>query len=175
MLTEDALFSPSAVRFGRIPKREKQRLLDEMQSYMNSLNESASMEMDVSPTSDTPCSPGGALLQPYGGDEKPLKMGAARTNRSPSPAPHTQHGPTSGYHVPSSFPDNESSSNVDKFSFSSKQNQCPVTGHMSTQTFPTNLNNIPTRDFQNQTSCPWKLSGGAKVLVSSYVPPLSLP
>ncbi|XP_054905919.1 nuclear receptor subfamily 1, group D, member 4a [Poeciliopsis prolifica] len=40
--------SRDAVRFGRIPKREKQRLLDEMQSYMNSLNESAAMEMDSS-------------------------------------------------------------------------------------------------------------------------------
>ncbi|XP_038143245.1 nuclear receptor subfamily 1, group D, member 4a isoform X1 [Cyprinodon tularosa] len=38
--------SRDAVRFGRIPKREKQRLLDEMQSYMNSLNESAPMDMD---------------------------------------------------------------------------------------------------------------------------------
>ncbi|XP_043967829.1 nuclear receptor subfamily 1 group D member 1-like isoform X1 [Gambusia affinis] len=40
--------SRDAVRFGRIPKREKQRLLDEMQSYMNSLNESAAMDMDSS-------------------------------------------------------------------------------------------------------------------------------
>ncbi|XP_036448375.1 nuclear receptor subfamily 1, group D, member 4a [Colossoma macropomum] len=45
--------SRDAVRFGRIPKREKQRLLDEMQSYMNSLNESASMNMTSSP----PCEP----------------------------------------------------------------------------------------------------------------------
>uniref|UniRef100_A0A8C4SCF8 Nuclear receptor subfamily 1, group D, member 4b n=1 Tax=Erpetoichthys calabaricus TaxID=27687 RepID=A0A8C4SCF8_ERPCA len=48
--------SRDAVRFGRIPKREKQRLLDEMQSYMNSLNESASMEVESSP--DVPFSPG---------------------------------------------------------------------------------------------------------------------
>ncbi|KAM4563554.1 nuclear receptor subfamily 1, group D, member 4a [Odontesthes bonariensis] len=40
--------SRDAVRFGRIPKREKQRLMDEMQSYMNSLNESAAMDMDSS-------------------------------------------------------------------------------------------------------------------------------
>uniref|UniRef100_A0A667Y9P6 Nuclear receptor subfamily 1, group D, member 4a n=1 Tax=Myripristis murdjan TaxID=586833 RepID=A0A667Y9P6_9TELE len=46
--------SRDAVRFGRIPKREKQRLLDEMQSYMNSLNESAAMDMDSSPVRDTP-------------------------------------------------------------------------------------------------------------------------
>ncbi|MEQ2163847.1 hypothetical protein GOODEAATRI_000267 [Goodea atripinnis] len=45
--------SSLAVRFGRIPKREKQRLLDEMQSYMNSLNESAAMDMDSSVRSST--------------------------------------------------------------------------------------------------------------------------
>ncbi|XP_070766596.1 nuclear receptor subfamily 1, group D, member 4a [Enoplosus armatus] len=49
--------SRDAVRFGRIPKREKQRLLDEMQSYMNSLNESAAMEMDSSSARDAPSSP----------------------------------------------------------------------------------------------------------------------
>ncbi|XP_034551112.1 nuclear receptor subfamily 1, group D, member 4a [Notolabrus celidotus] len=49
--------SRDAVRFGRIPKREKQRLLDEMQSYMNSLNESAAMEMDVTSARETPSSP----------------------------------------------------------------------------------------------------------------------
>lgn len=48
---------PPAVRFGRIPKREKQRLLDEMQSYMNSLNESAAMEMESAVMRDTPAAP----------------------------------------------------------------------------------------------------------------------
>nr|XP_040049836.1 nuclear receptor subfamily 1 group D member 1-like [Gasterosteus aculeatus aculeatus]XP_040049837.1 nuclear receptor subfamily 1 group D member 1-like [Gasterosteus aculeatus aculeatus] len=47
--------SRDAVRFGRIPKREKQRLLDEMQSYMNSLNESVAMESP--PARETPSSP----------------------------------------------------------------------------------------------------------------------
>ncbi|XP_078543692.1 nuclear receptor subfamily 1 group D member 2-like [Lissotriton helveticus] len=46
--------SRDAVRFGRIPKREKQRLLDEMQSYMSSINESP-MDLDLGP--DTPPSP----------------------------------------------------------------------------------------------------------------------
>ncbi|XP_076023321.1 nuclear receptor subfamily 1, group D, member 4a [Genypterus blacodes] len=46
--------SRDAVRFGRIPKREKQRLLDEMQSYMNSLNEQTAMEMDPSTVRDAP-------------------------------------------------------------------------------------------------------------------------
>ncbi|KAL0157857.1 hypothetical protein M9458_045933, partial [Cirrhinus mrigala] len=45
------------VRFGRIPKREKQRLLDEMQSYMNSLNESSAMGMETSPPREPPPSP----------------------------------------------------------------------------------------------------------------------
>ncbi|XP_072238439.1 nuclear receptor subfamily 1 group D member 1-like [Leuresthes tenuis] len=84
--------SRDAVRFGRIPKREKQRLLDEMQSYMNSLNESASMEMEVSSPPDAPCSPqnqandgAGSILQSYRSDEKPLKMAGGRSNlRGPS-------------------------------------------------------------------------------------------
>uniref|UniRef100_K7G8S3 Nuclear receptor subfamily 1 group D member 2 n=1 Tax=Pelodiscus sinensis TaxID=13735 RepID=K7G8S3_PELSI len=44
--------SRDAVRFGRIPKREKQRLLDEMQSYMNSLGE-APMEDQAPAVGDT--------------------------------------------------------------------------------------------------------------------------
>ncbi|XP_016333280.1 nuclear receptor subfamily 1 group D member 1-like [Sinocyclocheilus anshuiensis] len=49
--------SRDAVRFGRIPKREKQRLLDEMQSYMNSLNESASMDITCTTPTESPSSP----------------------------------------------------------------------------------------------------------------------
>ncbi|XP_056279674.1 nuclear receptor subfamily 1, group D, member 4a isoform X2 [Pseudoliparis swirei] len=49
--------SRDAVRFGRIPKREKQRLLDEMRSYMNSLNESTAMDMNSPPVRETPGSP----------------------------------------------------------------------------------------------------------------------
>uniref|UniRef100_A0A8C8SAQ7 Nuclear receptor subfamily 1 group D member 1 n=1 Tax=Pelusios castaneus TaxID=367368 RepID=A0A8C8SAQ7_9SAUR len=48
--------SRDAVRFGRIPKREKQRLLDEMQSYMNSLNE-APMDVGLGPEGEAPPSP----------------------------------------------------------------------------------------------------------------------
>lgn len=51
------LVSSLAVRFGRIPKREKQRLLDEMRSYMNSLNESTAMDMNSPPVRETPGSP----------------------------------------------------------------------------------------------------------------------
>ncbi|KAG7278885.1 hypothetical protein CRUP_036399 [Coryphaenoides rupestris] len=93
--------SRDAVRFGRIPKREKQRLLDEMQSYMNSLNnESASMEVEVSaPTAEAPRSPSdgrsgeghaaaGSTPQSYHSnafmscEEKPLKMAASANNHN---------------------------------------------------------------------------------------------
>lgn len=74
------------MRFGRIPKREKQRLLDEMQSYMNSLNEASPpscMEIDSSPPpAENPPSPAesqspeeaiGAISQAYRNifEEKP--------------------------------------------------------------------------------------------------------
>ncbi|XP_008317114.1 nuclear receptor subfamily 1, group D, member 4a [Cynoglossus semilaevis] len=49
--------SRDAVRFGRIPKREKQRLLDEMQSYMNSLNESSAVDAESSSVRDALPSP----------------------------------------------------------------------------------------------------------------------
>lgn len=196
MLTEDALLLfLSAVRFGRIPKREKQRLLDEMQSYMNSLNESASMEMEVSPPPDAPCSPQkpineGPIMASYHGDEKPPKMAAGNNNLSTSsfqsssaPEPALSHTTTAqaqhtvqaepsnlttNYHIPTNLParSNETSTNVDnaKYNFSN-QNQCPVTGHLSSQSYAANQNSFTAGDFQNQSSCPWKLNGGAKVLV----------
>ncbi|KAM9408102.1 nuclear receptor subfamily 1 group D member 1-like [Pholidichthys leucotaenia] len=125
--------SRDAVRFGRIPKREKQRLLDEMQSYMNSLNESASMELEMSPLPDVPRSPqnqaaegAGSILQSYRVEEKPLKMAAVNSNLSsggssfqsnaaqePSrthTTTQTQHAVqvdqgslTSSYHTPTNF------------------------------------------------------------------------
>lgn len=194
--------SRDAVRFGRIPKREKQRLLDEMQSYMNSLNESASMEMEVSPPADALGSSQnqaneGSMSQSYQSslmncDEKPLKMASHNKNVCTSsfqnrsvqepalshPATPTQHtvkgeqaNLTSSYHVPTHCPvahtNNESSTNTNvdnaKY-FSSNQNQCPVSGHLSHQSYTTNQNSFPAGDSQNQNSCPWKLNGGAKVL-----------
>ncbi|XP_041836829.1 nuclear receptor subfamily 1 group D member 1-like [Melanotaenia boesemani] len=190
--------SRDAVRFGRIPKREKQRLLDEMQSYMNSLNESASMEMEVSPPPDAPCSPqnqandgAGSILQSYRSEEKPLKMAAGSRNLSPASfqsgvvketalsnasAQHTvqveQVNLTTSYHVPTNLPvapsNNESSTNTNidnaKYVSPSSQNKCPVSGHLSSQTYTANQNSFSASDFQNQNSCPWKLNGGAKVL-----------
>lgn len=208
MLTEDALFClSSAVRFGRIPKREKQRLLDEMQSYMNSLNESASMEMEVSSPPDAPCSPQnptnegvGSISQSYrsnliNGDEKPLKMAARNRNgntnsrsssfqnssvpepsHSAAPTQHTVQGEqanlTSSYHVTTNCPVNNentanNTNNIDnaKYNFSSNQNQCPFSGSVSSHSYQANQNGYSARDSQNQSPCPWKLNGGAKVLV----------
>ncbi|XP_059186075.1 nuclear receptor subfamily 1, group D, member 4b [Centropristis striata] len=190
--------SRDAVRFGRIPKREKQRLLDEMQSYMNSLNESASMEMEVSPPTDAPCSPqnqtneAGSISQSYRNnlmnrDEKPIKMAAGNSNiasssfqnnsaqqpslsHSATQTHHTVHGEQASYHVPTSCPvsstNNENSPVVDnaKYTYSSNQNQCPVTGHISSQSYSTNQNSYAASDSQNRSSCPWKLNEGAKVL-----------
>ncbi|XP_068451183.1 nuclear receptor subfamily 1 group D member 1-like [Clinocottus analis] len=192
--------SRDAVRFGRIPKREKQRLLDEMQSYMNSLNESASMEMEVSPPTDAPCSPqnqtnegAGSISQSYHSnlmnrDEKPPKMAVGNSNigtssfhnnqaqqpsmsHSATQTHHTVHGEQASYHVSTSCPvsstNNENSAIVDnaKYTFSSNQNQCPVSGHrLSSQTYLANHNSYPASDSHNQGPCPWKLNGGAKVL-----------
>nr|XP_046239977.1 nuclear receptor subfamily 1 group D member 1-like isoform X3 [Scatophagus argus] len=133
--------SRDAVRFGRIPKREKQRLLDEMQSYMNSLNESASMEMEVSSPPDAPCSPqnqtnegAGSISQSYrsnlmNSDEKPLKMAVGNIGTSSfqngsvqeasvsqsAAQTHTVQGEqanlTSSYRVPTSCPVNSPTNN----------------------------------------------------------------
>lgn len=153
--------SRDAVRFGRIPKREKQRLLDEMQSYMNSLNESASMEMEVSPPPDAPCSPqnqtnegAGSILQSYRSNEKPLKMAAGNGNPSASsfqssavqePAlshttTQTQHSVqveqanlTTNYHVPANF------------------SVAPTSTESSTNT---NVDNSKYTFSSNQNQCP---------------------
>uniref|UniRef100_A0A3P9MFU7 Nuclear receptor subfamily 1 group D member 1 n=1 Tax=Oryzias latipes TaxID=8090 RepID=A0A3P9MFU7_ORYLA len=186
--------SRDAVRFGRIPKREKQRLLDEMQSYMNSLSESSSVEMEVSPNSDAPSSPqnqanngAGSILPSYSSDEKPIKMAAGNsnlspphqcfqnstvqeTNRSNAPIQVKQANLPTNYHVPTNVtmvPCSNGSStnaNVDNYIFTSNHNQCPMNRNQSPHTYATSQNSFPASDFQNQNSCPWKLNGGAKVL-----------
>ncbi|XP_051932176.1 nuclear receptor subfamily 1, group D, member 4b [Hippocampus zosterae] len=153
--------SRDAVRFGRIPKREKQRLLDEMQSYMNSLNESASMEMEMSPPSATHCSPknqtnegAGSIMQSYQSDlinseKKPLKRPASNGNLGnsfqsspvqerapPHPAAQAHHkfqaDLTSGYSVPS---------------------KCPV-AHTNNDNATNNNANDSKYGFTNQNQCP---------------------
>lgn len=175
---------------------------------MNSLNESASIEMEVSPPPDAPCSPQNqtnegavSISQSYrsnlmNGDEKSLKMAAGNSNAGTlsyqnssvqEPAlshatTHTQHtaqgeqtNMTSSYHVPTNCPvtstnnENSTNTNIDnaKYNFSN-QNQCPISGSLSPQSYPANQNGFPASNSQNQNSCPWKLSGGAKVLVRLF-------
>ncbi|KAL0978291.1 hypothetical protein UPYG_G00168480 [Umbra pygmaea] len=191
--------SRDAVRFGRIPKREKQRLLDEMQSYMNSLNESASMEIDSSPSSsEVAASPesGESISSGYNNiftqeDVKPvIKMAVINNNNNnnnvrnnpahesaySNPTPQAQSHcnvsqgyqshPTQSYHTPSRCP---RGNNVDNgqyiYKTSSNKSQCPMSnGSQSAQTFHANHNSFPPGESQNVTACPWKLSGGAKVL-----------
>ncbi|KAL6111587.1 uncharacterized protein ACO6RY_08534 [Pungitius sinensis] len=185
--------SRDAVRFGRIPKREKQRLLDEMQSYMNSLNESSSMDMEVSPPTDAPCSPhnqasdgGVPAAQSYHGgllsrDEKPPKMAVgsacfhAASAQQPSLAHsstqthHTGLGEQAVYHVPAGCPvsagNNDNAAAVDNAKYTlSNQNRCPVSGRLSSQAYPANHGSYSASDSRSQSPCPWKLNGGAKVL-----------
>lgn len=175
-----------------------------MQSYMNSLNESATVdEMEVSPPADSLCSPQAQLAEAPGSvpqsycaalisaDEKPLKMAAGsrsgsslgtRSYQDSHPVAQAQHAaPTeqanlpSGYHIPAGCPvapakaENHANANGDnnaKYGFSSSPTQCPFSGSLSSQSYQARQTSHPARDSQSQSPCPWKLNGGAKVLVS---------
>lgn len=168
MLTEDVLFwLSSAVRFGRIPKREKQRLLDEMQSYMNSLNESASMEMEVSPPPDAPCSPqnqtnegAGSISQSYrsnlmGSDEKPPKMAAGNSNagtssfqNSSAQEPSLSHSATQTHHTVQGEQANLTSSYH-------VPTNCPVAPSNNENSTNANVDNAKYTFSSNQNQCPF--------------------
>lgn len=179
--------SRDAVRFGRIPKREKQRLLDEMQSYMNSLNESSSVELELSPAPDTPCSPPPPPLSqqqpsdpipqsyrliPTPPDEKPVVKMIPNNNHggfhiSPELSQPITSAPAqdqvTNYHLQQTCPKIESPSSADidngNYGYPS---QCPMSGSMGPQGYPvSNQNGFETH---GQTTCPWKLQAGAKVL-----------
>ena len=94
----------------------------------------------------------------------------------PQPQSQSQlQGVPSGYHLPTHCP-----ANVNKkpagaatdnakytYTLAPNQSQCPVTGATSSShPAPANQNVFSAAgETQKQTSCPWKLSGGAKVLV----------
>ncbi|XP_074537857.1 nuclear receptor subfamily 1, group D, member 4a [Halichoeres trimaculatus] len=196
--------SRDAVRFGRIPKREKQRLLDEMQSYMNSLNESAAMEMDSTSSRETPSSPVdgnskeaiGAISRAYrdiftsrnnSSQERPAKRANIPTNSNTShfsqDAPFTQASsqPTStqsyqscpvtpAAQCPVSHNNNQHSfQNVDNnrytYTVPTNQNHDQENSTAPHRGSSANLNSYRnTGSSQNQPSCPWKFTPGAKVL-----------
>ncbi|TRY97784.1 hypothetical protein DNTS_008280 [Danionella cerebrum] len=180
--------SRDAVRFGRIPKREKQRLLDEMQSYMNSLNETASMDITTPP--EAPPSPDdgqseeaiGAISQAYhnifvNGEKLMVKDDNHNNN-----AASFRHHPIqeSNYiqaHPQQSLPPQEHSIHsttncpvtnhdckpttqiLDNARYSIPQSSSPSQGTSPAQSCPSKLN-----AYSTQTACPWRLSPGAKVL-----------
>ncbi|MFT7801075.1 nuclear receptor subfamily 1 group D member 1-like isoform X1 [Arapaima gigas] len=132
--------SRDAVRFGRIPKREKQRLLDEMQSYMNSLNESPSMEIDSSSPHDAPHSPRnnqsedaiGAISQAYRsifvtGQDRSSKRGSVNNNSNNSPSSF-RNSPPQESSYPESRPHNLQSQEYPSYTTVGYQTTplCPV-------------------------------------------------
>uniref|UniRef100_A0A8C1PE67 Nuclear receptor subfamily 1, group D, member 4b n=1 Tax=Cyprinus carpio TaxID=7962 RepID=A0A8C1PE67_CYPCA len=192
--------SRDAVRFGRIPKREKQRLLDEMQSYMNSLNESASMDITCTTPTETPSSPEdgqseeaiGAISQAYrsifvNGEKLLVKINNENNNSNNNPSSF-RHNPIqeSSYsqsHSQTSISPQEHS--IHSSTSCLPRSRCPVTNHdnkpktqvmdNSQYNFPQssspNLETAPSQsyplkhnNYSTQTSCPWRLSPGAKVL-----------
>ncbi len=193
-----------AVRFGRIPKREKQRLLDEMQSYMNSLNESASMDITCTTPTETPASPEdgqseenrGAISQAYrnifvNGEKLLVKInddnnfnknnrsssrhnpiqesGYSQSHPQPSISPqdHSIHSTTSCLpqsRCPFANHDRKPTTQViDNSHYNFPQSSSPSQGTTPSQSYPSKHNSYST-----QTSCPWRLSPGAKVLVRFY-------
>lgn len=183
--------SRDAVRFGRIPKREKQRLLDEMQSYMNSLNESSSVDLELSPAPDAPCSPPpppipqqhhqqhpsepipqSYRLMPTPPDEKPIVKMLPNNNHggfhiSPElqqqqqqPIGSAQEQATTNYHQTCPKIENTTGGDIDNGGYG-YPSQCPMSGNTAPQAYPSNQNGYETH---GQTTCPWKLHAGAKVL-----------
>lgn len=180
-----------------------------MQSYMNSLNESASMEIDSSPPPEAPSSPDespseeaiGAISQAYRNifvnEEKEVKPVVNNNNNNnnmnnnatpsgfhgnnesqdsnhPQARPHAvpqqnyHRQPVSTYHpnparCPVTHRDNATLDNSHyTHPVSSNQGpQCP-----GSQNYSANQNSHPINETQAPSTCPFRLGGGAKVLVS---------
>uniref|UniRef100_A0A8C6TD09 Nuclear receptor subfamily 1, group D, member 4a n=1 Tax=Neogobius melanostomus TaxID=47308 RepID=A0A8C6TD09_9GOBI len=180
--------SRDAVRFGRIPKREKQRLLDEMQSYMNSLNESAVNELELPSMREIPSNTDeghskeaiGAISRAYydifttsnnSCQERAIKRAHISNNNN---CPFSEEG---SFRQVSSTQSYQSTPDVRPrlCHYTSNDNQptfhTNVDSNRYTCTLPTNQNHNLTNQSSicnqgktTQTSCPWKLAQGAKVL-----------
>ncbi|KAK7884293.1 hypothetical protein WMY93_027416 [Mugilogobius chulae] len=178
--------SRDAVRFGRIPKREKQRLLDEMQSYMNSLNESACTEMESLPVKESPLNTEegnskeaiGTISRAYhdifttnNNSFQDRASKRANVNNSPS---FSQEG---GFLHVSNTPNYQSSSevcpslspivpngNLSTFHNNVDNNRCTYTLPANQSHHQNNQNTFSNQGKADLTSCPWKLAPGARVL-----------
>lgn len=183
------------MRFGRIPKREKQRLLDEMQSYMNSLNESAATEMESPSVRETAsCTEDGNSKEAIGeisrayrdiftssnSEERTTKSSNISSNTCPfsqdASFPQVSSHPASiqSYQSYPVVPNDNTSTfhNVDNnrssYLVSTNQNQDQSNSTTSQRGSSANHNSVHNAgSSQNQPSCPWKLASGAKVLVSA--------
>ncbi|KAL6119576.1 uncharacterized protein ACO6RY_04119 [Pungitius sinensis] len=170
--------SRDAVRFGRIPKREKQRLLDEMQSYMSSLNESVAMD---SPSVREPAgSPEeghskeaiGAISRAYrdiftrkraaktDNTTSPFSQGAsfAQVLSHPTSTLSYKSCPVAPRDDPPTFLNGDNSCYT--YFASTNHSQDPSNGGcLTNRNSFCNAGSTP-----NQPTCPWKLASGAKVL-----------
>lgn len=188
------IVSSLAVRFGRIPKREKQRLLDEMQSYMNSLNESAIMDMDSSmqdgTTSTDDCNSKeaiGTISKAYrdifidnsSSHERSSNRANVTINNNthhftqdssfqvsshPAPIKSNQACPVASNNNQPAF---HKVDNNYSYLMSTNQNHNQSNAAINQRVSITNPNKFCNEGVKNQTSCPWKLASGAKVLVST--------
>ncbi|KAA8591050.1 nuclear receptor subfamily 1, group D, member 4a [Etheostoma spectabile] len=192
--------SRDAVRFGRIPKREKQRLLDEMQSYMNSLNESATVDVDPPSAKDTPSTPEdgnskeaiGAISRAYRDiftSSNSRGRAAERANITNNNMSHVfqdasftqvsslttstqsyQSCPVVAATLCSATLDDKQPTfhNLDnnRYTYLVSTNQNHDQSNSTSQRGSSaNNNSFPNAgSTQNQSSCPWKLASGAKLL-----------
>lgn len=178
----------AAVRFGRIPKREKQRLLDEMQSYMNSLNESAAMDMNSSFVKEPPTSQAdssskeaiGAISRAYqdifSGSREQRTAKRAKITTTNDTSQDCNFQPTSGQANSGHTcwpclvaPDDHQltfhamDNNHYAYVVSASQHHQPS---LDTPQRGAANSSCKSGHATNQPSCPWKLAPGAKVLVS---------
>ncbi|XP_053706455.1 nuclear receptor subfamily 1 group D member 2-like isoform X2 [Synchiropus splendidus] len=131
--------SRDAVRFGRIPKREKQRLLEEMQSYMNEMAASEARSAAGSPVNDNAKEAIGAISRPHQDVFATTRGQHSVTKQCHASRPY--HFPPSQLHGACSY------------------RPCPVTSDQSHHMSP----NSP-RPYDRSSSSPWTLAPGAQVL-----------
>ncbi|XP_058229673.1 nuclear receptor subfamily 1, group D, member 4b isoform X2 [Hemibagrus wyckioides] len=153
--------SRDAVRFGRIPKREKQRLLDEMQSFMNSHNPmdadsatpSEALSMDTTPSPQCHRLGSGEVIRASSHfpvavkeEEKLVKINGDDDD-DPDTASSQSH--ESQHH---SVPPHITS-----------PPSCPVQGRF-TLTQAENKPKLTGSDIKTEMPCSWRPSAGVKVL-----------
>lgn len=152
------------MRFGRIPKREKQRLLDEMQSYMiikNSMDTDTATPSEAPPIETSPSAPwhqSGSDGVVRGSSYVPVVV-----KEEQKPVEINEHNNNDESTTPDLSPSRESQLRSVSPHITSTT-RCPAQGrvsHAHTENTPT-----PTgSDIKQETPCFWRSGAGAKVLV----------